>query len=92
MSCCKYVSREESEAGTCHSRVTSVNTPCVSSQDTTAGVKVQGIVKSRETYYESCFTTDEKVSQHHGGTCQDSSMEGRQTRLLHSKLARDGSA
>ena len=39
MICCKYVSREELEAGTCHSRVTSVNTPCVPLGDTTAGVK-----------------------------------------------------
>jgi hypothetical protein len=37
MICCKYVSREESETGTCHSKVTSVNAPCVSPP---AGVRV----------------------------------------------------
>jgi hypothetical protein len=40
MICCKYVSREELEAGICHSKVILVNTPCVSSRDTTAGVGI----------------------------------------------------
>ena len=40
MICCKYVSREELESGSCHSRVTSVNTPCVPSGNTTVEVRV----------------------------------------------------
>ena len=39
MICCKYVSREELEAGSCHSRVTSVNTSRVPLGNTTTGVR-----------------------------------------------------
>ena len=52
MICCKYVSREESETGTCHSRVTSDNTPCVSSRDTTAGVGVTSSTNDMTGYRE----------------------------------------
>jgi hypothetical protein len=48
----KYVFWEESEAGTCHSKVTSVNTPCVSSRDTTAGVMVTSSTNDMTGYRE----------------------------------------
>jgi hypothetical protein len=84
MTCCKYVFRYELEAGTCHSKPTLVNTQCVSSRDTTAGARVASSTNDMAGYREIggdilCKTVsrEEKVLQHHGGTCQDSTIEGR---------------
>ena len=62
MICCKYVSREELETGSCHARVTSVNTHAYHWEIQLLGFGSpppltirQGIVKSGETYYASLF-------------------------------------
>ena len=50
--CCKYVFWGELEAGTCHSKPTYVNTQCVSSRDTTAGVRVTSSTNDMTGYRE----------------------------------------